>query len=219
MSVRGGRREKIAEEPTMIGFLCGTQARRTLLEYLLTEIAAENTDERMTGDIMDDAGLSRNSVTSHLELFVQIGLVTTSEGNKFTWYTPTAGSAWELLTDLNQILATEGEHDDEHTALTTLYGSDSRRILTDFFVYLGLDHSEDDTDPSTEPLTKKELYEESGVTRKTIISEIDTLVTYGIVEEDTTHSYPRYYPAINSIPFRTLVETNDSLIRAFESNL
>jgi hypothetical protein len=220
MSIEQDNRKRYDLDPTMLGFLCQTEARCELMDYILAEISNGRLEPRMTGQIMEDTELSRNSVTEHIGLFVEMKLLKASETQKkFTQYTPIEGNTYEVLQWLNDALQTvRGESINKGTAITHLYGSGSRRILVDFFTYLGMDYREEGIDPRDDPLTKRELYQKSGVTRKTIISEIDLLVEYGIVKEDTEFTYPRYYPHIDGPIFDEIVEANEMLIRAFNAS-
>lgn len=202
-------RDQFDGHPTVVGMFCQTDIRRTLLRYFLTEIAKEHTHKRTTGDIIDDTGVSRNSVRNHIDLFIESGLVIEHDADQqFTHYEPNTDSdVFTIFRDCDEILSEATNRDvgsDVGVHLTDLYGSDSRRILTDFFFYLGDEWDETENDP----LTKKDIHRNSGVTRKSIIKEIDVLIEYNIVDEDMEFTYPRYRPYTGSLQFRYLRDAN-----------
>ena len=100
----------------------------------------------------------------------------------------------------------EDEDEAYPSPLHYLYESDARQVLTDFFLTLGTQWEEGDT-----PLTKQDIIDRTGLTRKTIIEHIGPLVTMGIVCVTDGDGWDRYYPAVDNEGFWKVVEANNEL--------
>lgn len=196
--------------PSYVGELCRTDSRRALLEFVYERWKEGDDSWLRVNDLIEETGLSRNAVIQNREFLIDVELVETSENGRFTQYRPSDSESMRAVESANEELEATSERDQRRgggIALTDLYGSESRQRLADFFLWCGLewDAAED------EPLTKSDVHEMSGVTRKSIVKHIDVLVDYGIVDVNIEHTYDRYKPAVKSPSFDALIQTNETL--------
>lgn len=193
-------------EPTILGHLCGATARRKLLVFLLDKIESGGEEAYRTGELMEAVDVSRNSIRTHLDVFTKTGLLSEVETDgRFTKYRPTDNLVATVLIDCDEVLRETGVCVTATTgaALTDLYDGEARTKLTDYVIHLARDWDED-----SDPLTKMDIHETTGVTRKSIVKEIDTLVAYNLLTEDTEYEYPRYVPALDSEQLSILYDGN-----------
>jgi len=211
------KRHLLAENPTFIGKLCESKQSRRMLRYFLTLGMTEGDVERRVTDSIEDDGVdtTRTTFNKHIDVFVEMGIVERLGEKRYVRYKPDIESAsFQKLVEVDDLLRSYTSKDvggKVGSALTDLYGGESRRILTDYFIRLGVESDE------YELMSKSGIYEDTGVARKTIIDNIDVLVEYGILYEDTEFSYSRYKPDPDSDTFNGLVETNIALVEAFDN--
>lgn len=102
-------------------------------------------------------------------------------------------------------------YEDRPTPLRYLYESPARQQLVDFFLELARTWDED-----SDPLTKKDIVEVTGMQRKSVIEHIDTLIEMGIVKKNTEHRWDRYRPAVEEDPYNALINVNNILGEYYE---
>jgi len=96
---------------------------------------------------------------------------------------------------------------DEPMLLTFLFGSESRRVLLEWFIGLAEDEKNYDS------FSKTEIHRETGLSRKTVGEHIDILHKMGLIETegDKRVRYRIPIPFNRSTPLYQLMEFNDSL--------
>jgi len=212
-----GKRDKLVDRPTFIGKLCESKVSRRMLRYFLTLGMTEAEVEQMVIDIIEDKNVdtSRTTFNKHIDAFVKMGVVERVGEGRYARYKPAVESySFNELVRANDLLRSYASRDvggEVGGALTDLYGGESRRILTDYFIRLGVESVDH------ELMSKSGIYDDTGVARKTIIDNIDVLVEYGILYEDTEFSYSRYRPDPDSNTFKGVVEANVALVEAYDN--
>lgn len=92
------------------------------------------------------------------------------------------------------------------SCLRYLYESGARQQLTDFFLGLA-GHWDEDSDP----LSKKDLVEKTGMQRKSVIAHIDSLIEMGVVKKVEGSRWDRYAPNVGEEPYEVLLYANNVL--------
>lgn len=109
---------------------------------------------------------------------------------------------------LNQSTGSRDDIIDYPSPVHDLYRTDSRQTLADFFIKIG-----DEWNGGAKSLSKSEIMEKTGLTRRSIIDHIGTLIELGIVEVVEGDRYNRYKPAIDNPAYEALHAANEELYK------
>ncbi len=102
-------------------------------------------------------------------------------------------------------------HEERPTPLRYLYESPARQQLVDFFLELARTWDED-----SDPLTKKDIIDVTGMQRRSVIDHLPVLVEMGVVKINTEHRHDRYEPHIESDPYNALIDVQNILGEYYE---
>jgi len=118
-------KQEILDQPLLLTFLFGSEARRVLLEWIVRLAENNNYETFSKVDISRETGLSRKTVGEHIDILHQIGLIE-ADGNKRPRYrvrfppqddTQMGDSPLDLVMEFNEFLADHTDFEELYDAL------------------------------------------------------------------------------------------------------
>ncbi|WP_148859304.1 helix-turn-helix domain-containing protein [Natronococcus pandeyae] len=92
------------------------------------------------------------------------------------------------------------------TFVSQVYDTDARSVLADYFLEIGIDWKEE-----TEPLTKQDIIDATGIRRKAVMDHLEPLEKLGLVKSTSGGRWDRYYPNTESSTFKGLQHADDMI--------